>query len=452
MKQGDAHGYYSLLGVPANASASEIKTAYRTKAKECHPDSGLVNDGGRKFKAISAAYAILSDPDKRAEYDSLSATVQSESAAQSREISPIACGKCGQVTAQPRYIVFRHVVSLIVTTIRTPVQGIYCSSCAKSAAIRATLITSVFGWWGVPWGPIFTIVESLKNAFGGTSLQSNEEQLLWHNALAFTSRGDGRIALGLIERLKNATDETILKHSRELADILQSQGVSLDAAVLKNPWKFDPVHSLIHIAAVAVLPLIVAYSFYQSDASTPNYSAPYGTSTGPYSPPPVDQLDGTSNALGKNDQPPPDVPTCKALPPNGKVFSGRKRLLAKGHILQIQNGSGGDAIVKVRNSTTNHLLASFFAANNQTASLEGIPDGTYTIQYAFGPNLAVDCKSFTSITSAGQFPQAESLITERTEDFLGTQIKRARISYTLYAVPGGNVRPDSLDPSAFNNE
>ncbi len=108
---------------------------------------------------------------------------------------------------------------------------------------------------------------------------------------------------------------------------------------------------------------------------------------------------------------------------------------------------------------TGKLLASFFAANNQTANLQGIPDGTYIIQYAFyiiqyafGERLGQDCKSFIAVSSAGQFPQPETLTTERINDYLGTQIRRSRISYTLYSVPGGNVRPDALDAKSFNSE
>jgi curved DNA-binding protein CbpA len=57
---------YAELGVPRDASASEIKLAYRAKAKATHPDAGGDGDG---FKRASAAYALLSDPGRRADYD-----------------------------------------------------------------------------------------------------------------------------------------------------------------------------------------------------------------------------------------------------------------------------------------------------------------------------------------------------------------------------------------------
>jgi len=58
--------YYKILGLPKNASADEIKRAYRKLAHEFHPDKG---GDAEKFKEINEAYQILSDPQKRSQYD-----------------------------------------------------------------------------------------------------------------------------------------------------------------------------------------------------------------------------------------------------------------------------------------------------------------------------------------------------------------------------------------------
>jgi molecular chaperone DnaJ len=62
--------FYQTLGVPRGADEATIKSAYRRMAKECHPDRhGGCPEQEAKFKAISQAYDVLKDPQKRAAYD-----------------------------------------------------------------------------------------------------------------------------------------------------------------------------------------------------------------------------------------------------------------------------------------------------------------------------------------------------------------------------------------------
>src|SRR5215210_3371112 len=61
--------YYKVLGVPQAATDTEIRRAYRKLAKQNHPDANPGKE--ERFKEISAAYDVLSDPGKRKEYDEI---------------------------------------------------------------------------------------------------------------------------------------------------------------------------------------------------------------------------------------------------------------------------------------------------------------------------------------------------------------------------------------------
>ena len=64
-----APDYYSILGVSRDASADQIKKAYRKMAMKVHPDVATDPDAEEKFKQVNEAYEVLSDPNKRAIFD-----------------------------------------------------------------------------------------------------------------------------------------------------------------------------------------------------------------------------------------------------------------------------------------------------------------------------------------------------------------------------------------------
>ncbi len=71
MSNSNKRDYYEVLGVSKTASKEEIKDAYRKLALQYHPDRNKAPEAEERFKEISEAYAVLSDEEKRAQYDQL---------------------------------------------------------------------------------------------------------------------------------------------------------------------------------------------------------------------------------------------------------------------------------------------------------------------------------------------------------------------------------------------
>jgi hypothetical protein len=441
----DPKGFYRRLGVEPSASADEIRTAYRQLAKKLHPDVNKDANAKILFQTISEAYNVLSNPDLRASYDALR---YSQPAAHSREtdIEPICCSHCGKVTAQPRSAVFYRVISLLLITMRTPIQGIFCSYCAKKVALRASLISAILGWWGFPWGPIWTIGSILGNAKGGRFTREVDENLLWYNTIAFFSKGKLAISYALAQQARRASNEKIALDALKLMDHLLASGVPASSPALKNPWSPQPAVVFAHILMLIALPTTIAFLIYADETRSANRNIVQPVrqaQSNVYQAPP--QYPILKVAPSSPELP---IPTCSSPPINGQILIRATPPSKEGHAVEIRNGSDGNAIIKMRNRDTGKLAIAFFVEKGKTASITNLPDGDYRTQYAFGDAFRSDCRSFVRITSASQFPDIESLRTRYTQ----TQIVRSRLSYTLFSLPAGNVRPESLAVTAFNAE
>jgi len=157
-------------------------------------------------------------------------------------------------------------------------------------------------------------------------------------------------------------------------------------------------------------------------------------------------------AAGLPEQPEATGPVCAEPPASGVKIAGDMELGAEGHLIEMQNSSPRDALVKIRHSDTGKLAASFFLRRQEGMSIEGVPDGSYIIQYAFGPSLAPDCRSFTRIIKASQMPEVDEMETHIIDDDEHTEIKRSSVSYDISVTESANVKPILIDAAAFNAE
>lgn len=277
-----------MLGVSGDADAAAIKAAFRSKAKVLHPDVNPSPIAAKQFQRLNDAYEILSDTSKRAAYDKTTrpktssktkpqtkarskpkSTGKAKSTAKpgakqkpeskagqntgtgsrsadSAKAKPSSAGKgstktaglaleacqCGKVTAQPRYIVFDMVAGRGRRVVRKAVAGVFCRTCADKAALKASYITWVAGWWAFPNGPRETIKALWNNIRGGRKPADRNTRLLVRQARAFRDRGDLTLARGTAEQaliyartpeLRREVDSLLVKLSAHGAKHLKTR-------------------------------------------------------------------------------------------------------------------------------------------------------------------------------------------------------------------------------------
>jgi hypothetical protein len=441
----DNRSYYSDLGVSPTASAAEIKAVYRALSKIYHPDVNKDKAATEKFRRVTEAYEVLTDASRRAKYDrtvSDSASVETEPTNKSPrniETPIVTCSVCKVSTAQPRFLVFRQVVSFLLLTSVKPTAGVYCSACASKQALRSTLVTAAFGWWGLPWGPIYTLMYGIKNAFGGERDSELEEQLLWQNTVAFVERGNFDLAASISNKLKTAKDPKISVATRKLHAALEAEGKTIKP--LKSSWKIGGTATLVQLASLSVVPLLAYYAIAEPFgpsrlANSSNYRAPL-----------TPQRASQNESVAPSESSSRVVDLCPFRPRNGQLLKQQQKLAEHGHRLTVKNGSGGDAIVKVREPITKRTIVSFFVEKNRTASINGIPDGNYSFQFATGLEMTLNCLNFIE-PSASAFDKVETFRTEYTS----TQIISQELSLTLYAVANGNARTKHVEDAEFQKD
>lgn len=290
----DSKGYYEVLGVAFDIDAKGLKLAYREVVKKYHPDVNKGEAAHEHFVKIRNAYDILGDERARADYDKShkpppkpppprakseqksyrkkenndrnydygadsgdtqddfvnhqeAAYYQADEpamqfgfdaeAAESRqrggEVQLVVCAETGEVTAQPRAVRYWVIISFLLMTWKKPIYGVYSRRGADKVALRASLYTWLFGWWGI-LGPFHTIKALVINLMGGEMPRDENAILLGEQGVAFKMLGKLDLARSTIDMaIRFAIDRTIKK---ELIRYRQKLGPMRKKLALKKSW------------------------------------------------------------------------------------------------------------------------------------------------------------------------------------------------------------------------
>lgn len=117
--------------------------------------------------------------------------------------------------------------------------------------------------------------------------------------------------------------------------------------------------------------------------------------------------------------------------------------------LQVNNGTTSDAYIKLVDSYTDELVASFYVQSNSTFTLEGVPDGLYEVLFASGEDWDSNTRKFTLNQSFAKFdsPFDFTTITRQLTNQIEYQYRIHKV--TLHRVVDGNARTSGVNEQEF---
>jgi len=295
-------------------------------------------------------------------------------------------------------VIYRHVVSAVFITWRAVQQGVFCSECGAKHAYRASGKTWLLGWWGLPWGPIYSVQAILSNMLGGKRPPLNNFRILGWQAVYFVQAG--RVELGRavardalafadkIPELERLRDPRMVEGIGALKRMLAGTGTNDRVPVLKDLWGVRSRAFKVQLAAAAAFAALVVSIILFVGGSGPTTAYKHM--------PPTESVALTSTPAGQPLS--PDGPVADQSPPafNEPLVpvpaTGRIRALWRSNSetvlapLRVVTAAGSlNYYVKVVDLKTKNPRLVFFVRSGQTADVR-IPTGVYELRYAAGEN------------------------------------------------------------------
>lgn len=443
MSDNDPKGYYRCLGVHPDAPASVIKAAYRTLAKELHPDRNKDSASTAAFQAIQEAYETLSDGESRRQYDADSAVPVTEASGDEEDVSaplePVRCAKCSAITAQPKFKVFYTVVGYLVGATQKPHQGVFCSKCELTTALSCSAVTLVVGWWSIA-GFLLTLETLLKNLVGGR-FHAQNARLQAHQAFYFAQSGQlelaRAVAMSALANAEQAKGKNLGPKDNdplgELKSVLTAFVDSIPADVKRVKLKSSndvfnrrfAYQSALLAAAVATV-LSIGYAIDRQDAAVE-----------------AERLERLgiererAAAIASR-----EAATLKSLEqplPPTSVMSGNYDEDTNPPF-QINNSPDAHTLLKLVSVDTGAEVIAVFVRAGEQISI-GVPVGEYHAKIASGQTWYGEAIRFGPKTSYAKLDSVFRF-TVKGQDLLGHEVTLSRVS-------NGNLSRTAISASAF---
>lgn len=487
----DPKGYYAVLGLPPGADLAAIKAAYRSRVKAVHPDRNRSGAATEEFQRLVEAYRVLRDVVHRAEYDATGVHPLTDDGDDSPS-TPFACATCGAITAQPRYVVFHRVKSFLIWAKASRVEGIFCRHCADVAAVRASTVTWISGWWSPP-GLLLAPLALIRNLFGGSKPRDQNARLLIRQARSFLALDEIELTRALTEQAAGFARLSV--HKRQIEDLRQAVPAT-PGRRLKNRWA--PWSSGVFAAQLAplvALPVVIAVFVL---IATRPWDKPVATTAGisvkaagigdirhvaiadlklrqaAIEGAPVlalldrfttvQVLDNQGDEWARVKTPAGVegwVATRALYAGSGSLFKQEWCAANRGspaqpgevlvrrasgeHRLLIHNDGRKDAVVKLKTASGNTVVA-FFVPATYHIGVNGIPDGTYRIEFATGSAYSRSCGIFSTDMQAGLMPFT---LTYKQVSTSRAQSLNSIPEISVVTAPGDPRQPQPLDLDRF---
>jgi hypothetical protein len=433
----DPGGLYNALQLPHTATEAEIRAAYKRLARDFHPDRNPSASASTSFQRIREAFEVLGDPSSRAEYDAISAGSGTGGTSHGG-LAKLACGECGLESPDLRFVVLYRAYSLLFFTSREPRPGIFCPKCAEAVAFRSNIFTMFLGWWGVPWGPIYSFHALGTNSFAGVKPPEINAKILTYQATAFATTGDlptaNRIAHRALEFAKQmprrgiiltdpAKDRNRTDRMLDAQKVIELTGGDL-AASKATSWMWSIFPRAASVTFIGPLAALILFSAVQESVRTDRSERRHAVS------------DITSSHTDSNYKRSATAPNGQPWPSVPGYLLGTQVLHNDGYsVVTIDNTkSSSDMHVKLATHEGRPTtVREAYVPSGQSFKIEQIAPGTYTIR-------------FMNLETGSAFRAEPFSLSERN---VGDQVEYSDYSLTLYKTYGGNAKTAAIDIRDF---